>query len=122
MESVGIKKRDILVDRVEDARDAQEELEEYSSATLKRDSTQKLRDTQRRYNDLIRSMRKAESRMDPVLVALKDNVLYLKHNLNAKAIGALQGELGSIESDVARLIAEMNSAIVESNAFIQSLK
>lgn len=60
--------------------------------------------------------------MDPVLVALKDNVLYLKHNLNAKAIGALQGELGSIESDVARLIAEMNSAIVESNAFIQSLK
>jgi hypothetical protein len=122
MESVGIEKRDILVDRVEDARDAQEELEEYSSATLKRDSTQKLRDTQRRYNDLIRSMRKAESRMDPVLVALKDNVLYLKHNLNAKAIGALQGELGSIESDVARLIAEMNSAIVESNAFIQSLK
>lgn len=187
MESVGIEKRDILVDRVEDARDAQEdaqeqfasaleqysallnfdggelqrvyaslndeyeasadaaadvssrihaiedvaddlfdewqeELKEYSSATLKRDSTQKLRDTQRRYNDLIRSMRKAESRMDPVLVALKDNVLYLKHNLNAKAIGALQGELGSIESDVARLIAEMNSAIVESNAFIQSLK
>ena len=46
MESVGIEKRDILVDRVEDARDAQEELEEYSSATLKRDSTQKLRDTQ----------------------------------------------------------------------------
>lgn len=115
------------IEAIEDVAEAlfdewRDELNEYSSAKLKRDSEAKLRDTERRYNQLLRSMRRAESRMAPVLDALKDNVLYLKHNLNAKAIGALQGELGSIESDVARLIADMNNAIAESDAFIASLE
>jgi chromosome segregation ATPase len=186
MEKAGFEKRDILVDRVEDARDAQEdaqeqftsalerysllvdydggelqevyedlndeyedseaaaervreridaiedvagdlfdewedELAQYSSASLRRDSEAKLRDTRRRYDQLIAAMRRAETRMDPVLDALRDNVLYLKHNLNANAIGALQGELGSIRADVDRLVAEMNTAIAESNAFLATL-
>ena len=99
-----------------------EELEQYSNTSLKRDSATKLRDTQRRYKELLRAMRRVEDRMEPVLNALKDNVLYLKHNLNAKAIGALQGELEGITSDVSRLITDMNTAIAESNAFIISLK
>ena len=187
MEKVGFEKRDILVDRVEDARDAQEnaqeqfssaleqfssllafdggelqkvydtlsdeyeasrsaaervsdridsienvgdalfrewtdELEEYSSDRLRRDSERKLRDTQRSYDDLVQSMRRVEGRMHPVLDTLQDNVLYLKHNLNANAVGALQGELGTIRADVNQLIAEMTSAIEQSNRFIASLK
>jgi len=187
MESVGFEKRDILVGRVENARDAQEEAQEqfasaleqfsvlidfdggelqavyedlndeyeasesaatqvsdridaienvaddlseewreeltqYSSASLRRDSERKLKDTERRYQQLITSMKRAEKRMAPVLDALRDNVLYLKHNLNASAIGALQGELSTIEADVSRLIAEMNTAIAESDAFIDSLR
>ena len=69
----------------------QTELEKYKSENLRRDSQRKLRDTERRYQTLLKSMRKAESKMQPVLDALQDNVLYLKHNLNASAIGALQG-------------------------------
>lgn len=187
MEQVGFEKRDLLVDRVEDAKDSQEdaqeqfasalarysellnfdggelqdvyealsdeyessadaaarvssridaiedvggdlfdewreELDQYSSASLRRDSEAKLRETERRYDSLVRAMRKAESRMAPVLATLKDNVLYLKHNLNAQAIGALRGELGNIETDVARLIEEMNQAIAESDQFISSLQ
>lgn len=99
-----------------------EELEKYQNASLKRDSAAKLRDTQRRYASLMKAMRKAESKMSPVLSALQDNVLYLKHNLNASAIGALQGELSTIESNVSQLIQQMNSAIAESDAFIASMK
>ena len=100
----------------------QEELDKYQNATLKRDSAAKLRETQRRYGSLIKAMRNAESKMSPVLSALQDNVLYLKHNLNASAIGALQGELSTIENDVAQLIRQMNSAIAESDAFIASMR
>lgn len=59
--------------------------------------------------------------MAPVLSAFQDNVLYLKHNLNASAIGALQGELSTIQNDVDQLIEQMNSAIAESDAFIAAM-
>ncbi len=100
----------------------QEEIEQYSSAKLKRKSTLKLKQTQRRYQTLIKAMHKAESKMEPVLAALKDNALYLKHNLNAQAIGALQGEYGSIKRDVESLVKEMNKAIAQSQQFIDLLQ
>ncbi|GMM69750.1 DUF2959 domain-containing protein [Alteromonas sp. MTD1] len=115
------------IDKVEGVAEAlfdewQEELEKYQNASLKRDSASKLRETQRRYKSLMKAMRNAESKMAPVLSALQDNVLYLKHNLNASAIGALQGELSTIENNVAQLLRQMNAAIEESDAFIASMK
>jgi septation ring formation regulator EzrA len=115
------------IDKVESVANAlfdewQEELEKYSSETLRRDSQKKLKDTQRRYNRLLKAMRKAESKMAPVLSALQDNVLYLKHNLNASAIGALQGEFNGIKKEIDQLIKEMNTAISQSNDFISSMK
>jgi len=116
----------VRIDKVESVAQAlfdewESELDKYQNASLKRDSAAKLRETQRRYNTLIKAMRKAESKMPPVLSALQDNVLYLKHNLNASAIGALQGELSTIENNVAQLINQMNAAIAESDAFIASM-
>ncbi|MFT5311991.1 MAG: Skp family chaperone for outer membrane protein [Paraglaciecola sp.] len=115
------------IDKVEAVAEAlfdewQEELEKYSSNTLRRDSHNKLKDTQRRYKSLLKAMRKAESTMAPVLSALQDNVLYLKHNLNASAVGALQGEFKGIEQEIERLIKEMKTAISQSNDFISSMK
>jgi len=51
----------------------------------------------------------------------KDHVLYLKHNLNAQAIGALRGEVLDIEKEIGALIQDMNRSIVEADAFIQTL-
>jgi len=99
-----------------------DEIEQYSSAKLKRQSQTKLNDTQRKYQKLIKAMHRAEQKMSPVLAALKDNTLYLKHNLNAKAIGALENEFLDIKSDVNTLIKEMNNAINESQSFISALK
>ncbi|MEP7704080.1 DUF2959 domain-containing protein [Paraglaciecola sp. 25GB23A] len=115
------------IDKVESVAEAlftewQDELEQYSNATLKRDSQAKLRDTQKRYKSLLTAMRKAEAKMPPVLNALRDNVLYLKHNLNANAIGALQGEFNGIKNNIGKLIIEMNKAIKESNTFIANMQ
>lgn len=115
------------IDSVEDVSEAlfdewEDEIELYSSADLKRKSQAKLSQTKRQYQKLIKAMRSAEARMQPVLSAFQDQVLYLKHNLNARAIDSLQGELGSIETNVAQLITEMEKSIAESEAFISSLQ
>ncbi len=186
MEKVGVHKRDILIDRVEDARDAQQvsqqefkdaldqmsqllnfhggnlqqryealsaqyedskksadevtsrinkvetvafdlfdeweaELSQYQNKQLKTESKKKLLDTKRQFNALVKVMRRAESKMPPVLRVLSDNVLYLKHNLNAKTVGAIQGEFGVLQQDVNDLVSEMNRAIADSNQFIANM-
>lgn len=115
------------IDAVEDVSEAlfdewEEEIELYSNTNLKRQSAAKLSQTRRQYQGLIKAMRSAETRMEPVLQAFQDQVLFLKHNLNARAIDSLQGELGTIETDVAQLIREMEKSIAESEAFIRSLQ
>jgi len=117
----------LRIEKIEDVSDAlfeewQDEIEQISSTNLKRQSSSKLKETQRRYRSLIKSMQKAESKMAPVLSALKDNSLFLKHNLNAKAVGALQGEMVSIKKDVNVLIKDMNAAIEQSQKFIDMLE
>ena len=100
----------------------QEELDQYTSSSLKQSSARKLRETQKKYAQLIGAMKRAEGKIDPVLSAFRDQVLYLKHNLNAQAIASLQSELTSIETDVAKLIKEMETSIKEANAFISSME
>jgi hypothetical protein len=97
------------------------ELKEYSSDSLRRSSARKLKQTRRQYAQLIGAMKRAESKMDPVLVAFHDQVLFLKHNLNAKAIASLQTELTSVEAEVSSLIKDMNASIAEADAFISAM-
>jgi len=187
MEKFGIEKREILVDRVKDARDAQlegqqqfkdaltqlsqllkfdggelqtqyelldkqyqqskaaaerissrigkvesvadalfdewrDELAQYQSQSLKKQSEQQLVRTERQFQQLLKKMRAAEAKTEPVLRILNDNVLFLKHNLNAKAIGAVEGDFSGLQRDVQSLIKEMNQAIAESNKFIAQLQ
>ena len=186
MEKLGVHKRDILVDRVEEARDAQvdskqqfkssldrfnkelnisggdleekynklndeyeksekqaanvsnriekvqsvadalfaewkEEIKQYSNPAMRKNSEAQLKQTKGQYNKLLKAMKRAESKMAPVLAAFKDQVLYLKHNLNARAIASLKGELTKIETNVSRLIKEMESSIKEADTFISNL-
>lgn len=98
------------------------ELKEYSNAELKRSSEQKLRDTRQRYEQFIAAMHRAEDRMDPVLAVFKDQVLYLKHNLNAAAIASLQTTTAEVEQDVSQLIEEMEASIQEANEFMKQIQ
>ena len=187
MEKVGVHKRDILVDRVESARDAQseaqhqfksaldqfgaviniensdlkkayeklkaeyedsrdaaekvsariekvedvanalfmewsDELKLYKSAEFRRSSRRKLKETRTRYRRMLASMHRAEKSMEPVLRSFQDNVLFLKHNLNAQAIGSLRTEFSTLKGEIDGLIKRMNEAIQTSNQFIAEIK
>lgn len=187
LEQVGIHKRDILVDDVEDARDSQEETREelvsayeelstlighdggelerqydrlskqveraqdatddlddhlaaidrvssdlfeeweteldlYSSQALRNDQAQKLAESRRQFQQMRTSMQSARDRVDPVMAVLNDNVLYLKHSLNAQAVAALRGQAATLEADVDALIQEMQTAIDEADAFISKMR
>lgn len=98
------------------------EIGEMQNANLRRDSQSKLAATKQQYATYIAAMRKSESKMDPVLTAFRDQVLYLKHNLNAQAIGSLKGNVGSIEKDVDALVREMQKSITEADQFLATMK
>lgn len=100
----------------------EDELDEIGNASLRSKSAQQLRTSRSRAASLIKAMKKAESRMDPVLDSFRDHVLFLKHNLNAQAVASLQSELGGIETNVGRLIREMEASIAEAQSFIQQME
>lgn len=100
----------------------EDELGQYTNQKFRSQSAAKLRTTKVRYKELIRSLKKAEKRMPPVLNALQDNVLYLKHNLNARAIGSLKSEYKGIKSNIDLLIRDMEKAIQDSDRFIQQME
>ena len=187
LEKIGIHKRDLLVDNVEDARDAQaetseqlvtayeelkaligfeggeleekyerlskeversqdatEELDEqlsdidrvsedlfeeweaeldlYNSASLRTDQQQKLTVARRHFSTMRDSMQKARNRIDPVMAVLNDNVLFLKHSLNAQALAALRGHAAVLEGQIDALIRDMQAAIEEADAFIARMR
>ena len=114
------------INKVEDVAEALfdewgDELEQYKSASLKRESSKKLTATKRQFDQLLRSMRSAESKMEPVLTSLHDNVLYLKHNLNAQAVSAIKGEFTNLKRDIQLLMNDMNKSIADSNKFIEQM-
>lgn len=97
------------------------ELKQYSNASLRRESERELDLTRRRYDDLMRVMRRAADRMDPVLATFRDQVLFLKHNLNARALASLTATNRELEADISRLVADMEASIREAEDFIRTL-
>jgi len=103
-------------------REWDQEINGMANEKFKSKSRESLKMTKRRYARLHDAMTKAESRMEPVLTQLRDYVLYLKHNLNAQAIGALKQEVGDIEIEVETLIRDMGQSIKEADTFLESFE
>lgn len=187
MEKIGIDKRDIMVDRVKDARETQDktkkqfvtameefqslvnfqggnlekeykklnatftksktraeevrqrikavenvsaalfeewraEIKQYSNESLRRSSQQKYHATQKKYTQLISAMKKAEAKLEPALAPLRDQVLFMKHNLNARAIAGLSTEVVKVQENVGQLVKEMEKAITQADSFIAALQ
>lgn len=99
----------------------EKELGQYKSTEMRRTSQRQLQDTKNRYQKLIASLKRAEKKLDPVLAAFNDRVLFLKHNLNARAISSLRTNRAVIEADIGALIADMNKSIAEADQFIKAL-
>ncbi len=98
------------------------EIKQISNENFKAKSTQALKNTRARYDRLHESMTKTRSKMVPVLSQLKDYVFYIKHNLNAAAIGTLKKEVTAIELDVKQLVQDINASIKEADAFLKSFE
>jgi hypothetical protein len=119
-----VRKRIDDIDNVSSAlfSEWEQEIEQYQSVTLKSSSQQKLKATKQQYQQLIGAMNKAESKIEPVLKIFNDQVLYLKHNLNARAIASLKDELNTVKSDVTSLVKAMEASINEANTFIKTIE
>jgi hypothetical protein len=98
------------------------ELGEFSSDKYRDSSQSQLNQTKQEYEALLAAMNKAEEKMNPILVVFNDQVLFLKHNLNARAITSIQNEVAIMEKEVADLILDMNRAIAEAETFVKQLK
>ena len=98
------------------------ELREYSDQNLRRESEQEYDQTRRRYEDLMDAMRTAASRMDPILAKFHDQVLFVKHNLNAQAIAGLSATSAGLQKDITRLIDDMERSIKEADGFIRTMR
>ena len=99
----------------------QGEISQMGNAKLRSQSTAMLRDAKTRQAAYMRAMRKTESEITPVLRAFHDQVLFLKHNLNSRAIGSLKGTSAGLQSDVADLIQSIDASSAEADKLINSL-
>ena len=99
----------------------QKEIDQMGNATLKTRSTAMLRDAKEREGAYMKAMRKTETQMTPVLRAFHDQVLFLKHNLNARAIGSLKGTAASINTDVSSVMKSIDNSMQEADKLIASL-
>jgi hypothetical protein len=103
-------------------REWEKEIGEISRADFRASSEESLRATRERYGRLEEAVTVAADRMDPVLQQLKDYVLYLKHNLNAQAIGSLKVEADKIEVQVEQLIRDIQASVGEAEEFLRSFE
>lgn len=115
------------IDSVEDVADAlfeewESELAQYSSAEMRAASRKQLDQTKQKYAQMLNAMQKAQGKMEPILAVFRDQVLFLKHNLNAQAIASIRGKFTSVEADINQLVAEMNKSIAEADSFIKAMK
>ena len=125
------------VDRAEDVRDRIDSIEQVASdlwtewaseieqiprESRKRQSRQLLEDTKGRYRKVIGAMKRSESKMQPVLDAFRGEVLFLKHNLNARAIASLEETAVEIRGDVESLIRDIDASIKEAESFLDQLE
>ena len=101
--------------------DWREELDQYHDPAIKRRAETQFDATRTQAEKLIAAMREIESNTEPVLAVFRDQVLFLKHNLNMQAISSLQQESASVEQDVAILISQMEASIAEAQSFIKDL-
>ena len=102
-------------------REWKQEMGQYTNASLRKESEREYDLTRRRYEDLIQVMKRAADRMEPVLATFRDQVLFLKHNLNARALASLTTTNRELEADISRLVADMEASIREAEEFIKTM-
>ena len=98
------------------------EIGQFQNPQYRRESERDLAATRERTNQVVKALKRSAKTMDPVLLKLRDQVLFLKHNLNARALGSLSGTAKSLEIEVSGLIQQMQGSITEAEGYIKEMK
>lgn len=99
----------------------EKEIQEMQTAEYRSDSRKQLGETRAQYEGMHSALLRSEKAMQPALAKLKDQVLYLKHNLNARAIGSLKGKGAALQADIDRVLKEVSASIQKADGFIQGM-
>ncbi|MEO1235864.1 MAG: DUF2959 family protein [Planctomycetota bacterium] len=98
-----------------------QEIEAQTNPDFKRQMVEQRSATMDSFDEMVSRMDAAAAKMDPVLRAFNERVLFLKSSLNAAAIASLQTNADELIGDIEALIAEMNASIAEADEFIAAL-
>ena len=120
------KKLQNRIDKIEDIgadlfKEWKQEALEIKNPKYRRSSLAKLSRTKTQFAQLRSNLSKTEKMLEVVMGKFKDQVLFLKHNLNAKALGSLKVEFKEIEKGINQLIGNINSSQSTNNIFIERM-
>ena len=99
----------------------QGEIKGMHNATLRRQSETLLRTARQQHTQYMLKMRRTEENIQPVLEAFRDQVTFLKHNLNARAISSLKKTSAQIDAQASSLIRDIDASSKEADNYIQTL-
>ncbi len=98
-----------------------EEMQLYTNESFRNASRDKYNKTRKRYTKLVQSFRDVEGKLEPTLNGFRDQVLFLKHNINAQSVTSLEDELVTVEAEIEALIRELQVAIKDTDVFLSSM-
>ncbi len=97
------------------------EIGKMRNASLTSQSKTLLANARQQHAQYMRVMRRTQENIKPVLQAFSDQVTFLKHNLNARAISSLKGTSAGINQQAEALIRDINASSKQADAYIQTL-
>ena len=66
-------------------------------------------------------LQSVSKKIQPVLVRMNDQMLYLKHQLNAQSLGILQKEMQHIEKGIVNMLHELTKSIAVTEQYINTM-
>lgn len=83
---------------------------------------QQFTEAQERYRRLLSLSHQAAQRLDPMVAFFDEQAVFIQYNLNPKALARLHDERAAVETAVAALVGELENAIGEADALIDTLR
>lgn len=93
------------------------EANDMNDTSLRSQSLTKLEQSQAKFAEVAQKYAGMLEVVNGSLKRLHDHVIFMKHNLNAQALGALKRELHAMQPELDRLVAEINRSIALASEF-----
>lgn len=98
-------------------RDWEDELDEYGNETIRRSSEVNLDATRSEYLKVVHTIKDTKVKVEKVLKALNDQMLFLNQNLSLRTLESFKKEVTSLKEEVGELITQLDLAIDETQKF-----